>query len=150
MQIHQIGNTQKQKGRRRIGRGGKRGTYSGRGVKGQKARAGRKLRPEWRDVLKRIPKRRGYRFKSIKTKPAVLNLNDLNSIFKEGEIVTVSVLANKGLINKIKGKTPAVKILGDGQLNKKLDFKGVAVSKSAREKIEKAGGKINIEAKRRK
>ena len=73
MQLHQL-SSQNQKRAKRVGRGGKRGTYSGKGVKGQKARAGRKLRPEWRDALKRIPKRRGYKFKSIKSRPAVLNL----------------------------------------------------------------------------
>ncbi len=143
MQLHQLLSTQKQKTKKRVGRGGKRGTYSGRGIKGQKARAGRKLRPEWRDVLKRIPKKRGYKFKSIKEKPTVLNLNKLNAIFKDGDLLTPAVLLQRGLIDKIKGRLPAVKILGGGELNKKLDFKGLEFSQSAREKIEKAGGKIN-------
>ncbi|MBU1102220.1 50S ribosomal protein L15 [Patescibacteria group bacterium] len=143
MQLHQISPTKKQKSKRRVGRGGKRGTYSGRGVKGQKSRAGRKMRPEWRDVLKRIPKRRGYKFKSIQEKPCILNLGDLNSAFKENELITAGVLLNKGLINKIKGRMPEVKILGDGELNKKLDFKGLKMSASAKSKIERAGGKVN-------
>jgi large subunit ribosomal protein L15 len=133
----------RQKTKRRIGRGGKRGTYSGRGLKGQKSRAGRKLRPEWRDVLKRIPKRRGYKFKSIRQKPSVLNLGQLDKFFKEGELINLASLLNKNLIYKIKGRIPAVKILADGELNKKIDFKGVAVSQSARAKIEKAGGTIS-------
>ncbi len=142
MQLHQISTTKKQKTKRRVGRGGKRGTYSGRGIKGQKSRSGRKLRPEWRDALKRIPKRRGYRFKSIAAKPQILNLGQLNNLFKENDLVTVSVLLNKGLANRIKGKTPEIKILGDGELNKKLDFKGIKLSKAAKAKIEKAGGTI--------
>lgn len=145
MQLHQLLPTKKQKSKKRIGRGGKRGTYSGRGIKGQKARAGRKLRPEWRDTLKRIPKRRGYRFKSIKERPAVLNLDRLDPFFKDGDLITPAILQQKGLIVKIKGRIPVVKILGDGELTKKLDFKGLKVSQSAREKIEKAGGKL-IEA----
>lgn len=142
MQLNQLSKTKKQKIARRVGRGGKRGTYSGRGVKGQKARAGRKMRPEWRDVLKRIPKRRGYKFKSLKEKPVVFNLGQLNNIFNEGDLVNTGVLLNKGLINKIKGKVPQVKILGEGELLKRLDFKGILMSASAKEKIEKAGGKI--------
>lgn len=142
MQLNNISKTENQRLKRRVGRGGKRGTYSGRGLKGQKARAGRKLRPEWRDVLKRIPKRRGYKFKSLSQKPSVLNLGQLDKLFKEGELVDARSLLNKGLIHKIKGGVPEVKILGDGELNKKIDFKGLALSQSAKSKIEKAGGKI--------
>lgn len=146
MQLHQLSPVKKQKAKKRIGRGGKRGTYSGRGVKGQKARAGRKIRPEWRDTLKRIPKRRGYKFKGIQEKPVVLNLVDLD-VFKEGELVSPTTLLQKRLITKMKGRVPSVKILGGGELNKKLDLKGVAVSKSAKEKIEKAGGSIGSKIK---
>jgi large subunit ribosomal protein L15 len=141
VQLHQL-SSQNQKRAKRVGRGGKRGTYSGKGVKGQKARAGRKLRPEWRDALKRIPKRRGYKFKSIKSRPAVLNLTGLNRFFKDGEIVNPTTLLQKGLIAKIKGRTPEVKILGKGELTKKLDFKKIKVSASVKEKIKKAGGSM--------
>lgn len=142
MQLHQISKTKNQKTKRRVGRGGKRGTYSGRGIKGQKSRSGRKLRPEWRDALKRIPKRRGYRFKSLAVKPQILNLGQLNNLFKENELVNSSALLNKGLANRIKGKMPEIKILGDGELNKKLDFRGIKLSKVAKAKIEKAGGTV--------
>jgi len=63
MQLHQIQPLNKRKSKRRVGRGGKRGTYCGRGMKGQKARTGAKVRPEIRDLIKKIPKIRGYRFK---------------------------------------------------------------------------------------
>ena len=63
MQLHQIKPLNKRKSKRRVGRGGKRGTYCGRGMKGQRARAGAKIRPEIRDLIKKIPKIRGYRFK---------------------------------------------------------------------------------------
>ena len=144
MQIHQFPKSKKQKTKRRVGRGGKRGTYSGRGMKGQKSRAGRKLRPEWRDALKSIPKRRGYKFKPAGEKPVVLNLGIINGIFKEGALVNQQSLMDKGLVSKIKGALPAVKILGAGDLTKKLDFKGLKSSQAAKEKIEKAGGKIII------
>jgi len=66
MQLHQLIPTTKNKSKKRVGRGGKRGAYSGKGLKGQKSRAGRKLRPQLRDIVKRIPKKRGYRFNSRK------------------------------------------------------------------------------------
>ncbi len=143
MQLHQISKNKSNKVGKRVGRGGKRGTFSGRGVKGQKARSGRKLRPEWRDLLKSIPKKRGYKFKSIQDKPAVLNLQDLNAAFNGGEAITFSVLLQKGLIAKAGGRWPQVKILGQDQLTKKLNFKGLTASKSAKEAILKAGGTLN-------
>ncbi|MBU3901241.1 50S ribosomal protein L15 [Patescibacteria group bacterium] len=142
MQLHQIKPTQKQKTKKRVGRGGKRGTFSGRGVKGQKARSGRKLRPEWRDALKSMPKKRGYKFKSIQDKPAILNLEDLNKAFNGGETITSVVLCQKGLISKAGGRLPVVKILGQGQIAKKLSFKGIAFSASAKDAIIKAGGSV--------
>ena len=61
MQLHEIKPTHKLKTKKRVGRGGKKGTYSGRGVKGQKSRAGAKIRPEIRDLIKKMPKKRGYK-----------------------------------------------------------------------------------------
>lgn len=142
MQLHQLSLAKNQKTKKRVGRGGKRGTYSGRGVKGQKARAGAKIRPAWRDLVKQIPKRRGVKFKPLREKSLVINLAALNNFYKEGEIVSVSSLIDKKLISKINKRLPEVKILGGGELAKKLSFKGVKTSKSAREKIEKAGGNI--------
>jgi len=60
MQLHQLKPKNKSKKVKRIGRGGKRGTYSGKGIKGQRCRAGAKIRPEIRDMIKKIPKKRGY------------------------------------------------------------------------------------------
>ena len=120
MQLYQVKPIHKQKTKKRIGRGGKRGTYSGKGIKGQKSRAGRKMRPEIRDFIKKIPKKRGYRFKSIKSKPEIVNLKDLEKYFNEGEIVSPETLLEKGLIGRIKGRMPEVKILGTGELKKKL------------------------------
>lgn len=142
MQLHQISKNKSNKVGKRVGRGGKRGTFSGRGVKGQKSRSGRKLRPEWRDALKSMPKKRGYKFKSIQDKPVILNLEDLNKAFNGGEMITPVILRQKGLISKIGGRLPAVKILGQGQTAKKLSFKGIVFSASAREAIIKAGGEI--------
>jgi len=134
MQLHELKPRHKSKKIKRIGRGGKRGTYSGRGIKGQKSRAGHKIRPEIRDFIKKTPKQRGYRFKSIKEKPQIVNLKDLEKNYKEGEIVSPKTLLEKGLIAKFQGRMPEVKILGKGKLTKKLTVEGCKMSGS----VEKA------------
>ena len=130
----------------RVGRGGKRGKTAGRGTKGQNARAGRKKRPELRDIIKKLPKRRGYgknRGRSVdgsKLDAVVISLDRLEKLFESGAEVSYQVLAEKGAISK--RTMPPVKIVGTGNLSKKLSFKGIAVSSSARLAIEKAGGTI--------
>lgn len=64
MQLHELKPNHKLKKTKRVGRGGKRGTYSGHGIKGQKSRAGRKMQPIIRNIIKRYPKLRGHKFKS--------------------------------------------------------------------------------------
>lgn len=140
MQLHQIKPTHKQKGKKRVGRGGKRGTFSGKGTKGQKSRAGRKMRPELRDFIKKIPKKRGYRFKSIKPKPEIVNLRDLEKCFNEGDVVSPETLLEKRLVGRIKGRIPEVKILGTGGLKKNLKIENCKISESA-EKILKINPK---------
>lgn len=144
MQLHQIKPKNKKKDRKRIGRGNKKGTYSGRGIKGQKARAGRKLQPIIRQIIKKYPKLRGYNFNPIQNKPPVeiVNLSQIEVKFKEGDVITPKVLVEKGLVKKIKGKIPQVKILGKGEITKKIIVKECLISQSAKEKIEKAKGKI--------
>ena len=144
MQLHQIRPKNKLKKKKRIGRGGKKGTYSGRGVKGQKARAGHKLQPIIREIIKKYPKLRGYNFNPLQNKPPleIVNLSQIEVKFKEGEIVTPKSLIEKKLIKKIKGRVPQVKVLGDGEITKKIIIRQCLISKSAKEKIEKAGGKV--------
>lgn len=139
MQLHSI-SIPTRKPVRRIGRGGKRGTYSGRGIKGQRARAGRRIRPQLRDIVKKIPKKRGYRFSAFREKPVGINLIVLERAYTIGETVSTHTLAEKTLIRKRGGKLPRVKILGGGSLTKKLIIEGCEVSASARKKIEQAGG----------
>jgi large subunit ribosomal protein L15 len=151
MQLHQLKPIHKSKKPKRIGRGGKKGKYSGRGIKGQRTRAGRKLKPVIREIIKKYPKLRGYRFKSKiknqKLKIVIVNLGDLEKKFKEGEKITPQTLLEKKLIRRIKGKMPKVKILGRGEITKKLIIQNCQISKSAKEKIEKAGGKLNSKIK---
>ena len=137
-----------------VGRGGKRGKTSGRGGKGQTARAGHKIRPEVRDLIKKLPKRRGYgknRARSVKTNRiavSVVNLAALEALYKEGETVSPATLLAKHLVRRAKGRAPIVKILGTGELSKALVVKGCGVSTSARAAILAARGTISGEHSR--
>lgn len=142
MQLHQVKPKTKLKAKKRVGRGGKRGAYSGRGIKGQKSRAGRKMRPELRDIIKKLPKKRGYRFKSFREKPAPVNLAVLDKIFSDNDKITPTILLKKKIIEKKKGKVPMVKILAGGNVTKKLLVSECQISETAKKKIEKAGGKV--------
>lgn len=120
-----------------MGRGGKRGTMSGRGQKGQKSRSGHKIRPAERDLIQRLPKLRGFTNKAREA-AKVVNLEDLQKM-KESEI-TLEVLKANGLVSK--RYTGIVKVLGTGEATRAFTVKGLRVSASAKEKIEKAGGKV--------
>ena len=148
MQLHELKPTTPKKDAKRIGRGGKRGKTSGRGHKGQKARAGNSTRPEMREIIKKLPKLRGHgvnRAKAVNTGralPEVVNVAKLENLFSAGETVSPKTLAAKKAIT-VRGKAlPQVKILGSGELSKKLTVTDCLVSKSAKEKIEKAGGSV--------
>ena len=142
MQLHELQRKHKNKGKKRVGRGGKKGTYSGKGNKGQKSRAGRKMVPIIRELIKRYPKLKGYKSFRMEDYSAVVNLDVLEKTSKDGETINPENLIKKGLISKIKGKAPKVKILGTGKLTKKLVVENCKTSKSAKEAIEKAGGTI--------
>ncbi len=145
MQLHNIKSKHRPKKAQRISRGGKRGGYSGRGMKGQKSRAGAKIRPTIRDLMTKFPKQRGrakHAFKSLFSKPDILNLKDIEKKFKDGEIISPKTLFEKGIIRMRKGILPEVKILSEGEISKKLVFQNVLLSKPARAKIEKSKGII--------
>jgi len=156
MQLNQLKPNTPRKNNKRVGRGGKRGTYSGKGSKGQKSRAGAGVKPGFRGGDNRLwqlfPKQRGaskkpgnsrphfkHRFFRVKSvKPAIVNLNLFNT-FNDGDTVNPKILLEKGLVDSIKN---GVKVLGGEELKKKLEFGGFVFSVSAKEKILKAGGKI--------
>ncbi len=144
MQLHELKPIHKRKKGKRIGRGGKRGTYCGRGVKGQKSRAGRKMVPSIRQLIKKYPKLRGYRFKPQRPKPETVDVDILERNFEKGDLVSPKTLLEKNLVSRMKGKTPKVKILGRGKLNKNLTIENCQISKSAKEKIEKVKGVIKL------
>ncbi len=145
MQRHNLKRQHPNQKSKTVGRGGTRGKTAGRGTKGQNARAGHKKRPEIRDFIKRIPKLRG-RGKNINTsielKPFIINIGKINNIFKNGDTVSPEVLLSKGFIKKSGAFLPKVKILGTGELDKKINFEKCTISTSAKAAIEKAGGSV--------
>lgn len=148
MQIHELKTRKSIKPKAKVGRGGKRGKTSGRGMKGQKARAGHKIRPEIKDLIKKIPKLRGYgsnRARTVnsgKIRFQAVNLANLEENFDDGAEVNPKVLLKRGLVSRRSGKTPPVKILGRGELKKKLVVSGCATSGKAFDIITKAGGSV--------
>ncbi|MFA6006735.1 MAG: uL15 family ribosomal protein [Candidatus Paceibacterota bacterium] len=142
MQSHELKRKHPNKRTKLVGRGSKRGKTSGRGTKGQNARAGHKKRPEIRERIKKIPKLRGYRWNgAIMDKAIVINVGDLNK-FEAGAEVTPRTLVKKHLINMPKDARMIVKILGGGEIKLAYKVSHCFVSKSAKEKIEKAGGTV--------
>ena len=143
-----ITRVQKNKKAKTLARGDKRGKTSGRGGKGQTARSGNKRRPEMRDTIKNLPKRRGYGKNRARTvndgviQPIAVNLTRIASLYKAGETVSGLTLIEKGVFGKKSGMTPKVKILATGDIAVALTFKGVTLSKEAQAKIEKAGGNV--------
>lgn len=144
-QLHDLQPQTSRSSKKRVGRGGKRGKTSGKGHKGQKARAGGTPRPEVRDIIKKIPKLRGHGKNRARTVSdarvsyTVVNVGDLERI---GTDISPQTLAEAGVIKSKSGKLPPVKILGEGEISKKVTVSGCALSASAKEKIEKAGGTI--------
>jgi len=147
MLLHELGKSNGyKKSKKRLGRGNAsgKGNYSTKGLKGQKARSGG-VKPIWFEwgqtpLTRRIPKLKGFkRYYKLVTNYQIVNVDKLNQ-FRAGTIITKEKLAEAGLIRKA---TKPVKILGNGELEKKFKFEGIeAFSASAKEKIEKAGGEI--------
>jgi large subunit ribosomal protein L15 len=152
MQIHQLRKPKHIKRHQRVGRGGSRGTFSGRGVKGQKSRAGARIRPSILDYIARIPKLRGQTRKSKDSKYGrsaknqrpifSINVGALNDVAKDGDTITPAYIVRAKLLRRHKGLLPRVKVLGEGTFQKKVTTEGMGVSASARKKIEEAGGEV--------
>lgn len=149
MQLNSLAPRTKNKKIPHVGRGGKRGKTSGRGGKGQTARAGHHIRPEVRDLIKKLPKRRGHgknRARTVRTNRiavSAVNLGALELNYKAGEIVSPASLLARGLVRRAKGRAPAVKILGTGTLTKALVIKNCDLSEVASVAITKVGGTIH-------
>ena len=130
---------------KRLGRGSSSGTgkTSGRGENGQKKRSGGKVRVGFEGgqlpLYRRLPKR-GFSNAMFKTRYAVINVSDLNR-FEEGTEITPELLFEMGIIKK---QLSGIKVLGNGKLEKKLTVRAHVFSSTAKEKIEKAGGKAEV------
>lgn len=146
MQINDLKRKTPNKKSIQVGRGGTRGKTSGRGTKGQLARSGRKLRPELRDIIKKLPKLRGRgknSFLSIQTKPVIVKLEIIEKAFSNGDKVNPSTLEQKGIVQFRQGKAQAIKILGGTvEFTKKVAISNCTISASAKEAVEKAGGSV--------
>ena len=132
--------------RNRVGRGigSGNGKTSGRGQKGQKSRSGGGVRRGFEGgqtpLYRRIPIR-GFNNKQFETKFAIINLSDLDKFFNDGDVVTPEVLKERKIIKK---QLNGVKVLGNGELTKKLTVRAHKFSSIAKEKIEAAGGKAEV------
>lgn len=146
MSLHEINqNVQRHKKPTRVGRGlgSGLGKTAGKGHKGQRARAGWKASPVFQGggmpLVRRVPKR-GFT-NSFALRVAAVNVGDLEASFQAGEDVTPAALTERGLV---KVRHDLIKVLGDGELTKKLSVSAHRFSATAKEKIEKAGGTVSV------
>ena len=146
MKLESLSRAPEAKAKKRVGRGpgSGLGKTSGRGQKGQKSRSGASI-PAWfqggqTPLYRRIPKR-GFNNARFTVRYATINVSDLNTYFNDGDVVTPEVLKERKIIKK---QLNGVKVLGNGELKKKLTVKANIFSKSAITKIEGAGGKAEV------
>ena len=146
MKLNELTKAPEAKAKKRVGRGpgSGMGKTAGRGENGQKSRSGASI-PAWfqggqTPLFRRIPKR-GFNNARFRVEYATINLSDLNKMFNDGDVVTPELLKEKGIIKK---QLCGVKVLGNGELEKKLTVKANRFSSSAVTKIESAGGKAEV------
>ncbi len=146
MKLHELNALPEAKSRKRVGRGpgSGMGKTATRGQKGQKSRSGASISPWFQGgqtpLYRRLPKR-GFNNARFSVRYATINLSDLNRYFKDGDVVTPEILKEKGII---KNQLSGVKVLGNGELEKKLTVKATRFSSVAVAKIEAAGGKTEV------
>lgn len=146
MKLNELQKAPEVKAAKRVGRGqgSGMGKTSTRGEKGQKSRSGVSIKPWFQGgqtpLYRRLPKR-GFNNAQFRTEYATINVSDLNKYFKDGDTVTPELLKEKGIIKK---QLCGVKVLGNGELEKKLTIKANRFSSSAVTKIESAGGKAEV------
>ncbi len=146
MKLHELNALPEAKENKRVGRGpgSNWGKTSGHGQKGQKSRSGVSIKPWFQGgqspLYRRIPKR-GFNNARFTTRYATINLSDLNKFFNDGDVVTPEILKEKGIIKK---QLAGVKVLANGELEKKLTIKANRFSSTAVTKIENAGGKTEV------
>lgn len=145
MKLHELNSLPEAKKTKRVGRGpgSGMGKTSTRGQKGQLSRSGVSIKPWFQGgqspIYRRVPKR-GFNNAEFTTRYAIINLSDLNR-FKDGEVVTLELLKELGIIKK---ELSGLKVLGNGELTKKLTIKANRFSTKAVSKIESAGGVAEV------
>jgi len=146
MRLENLPKSKETKSIKRVGRGpgSGMGKTSTRGENGQKSRSGASI-PAWfqggqSPLYRRIPKR-GFNNKRFRTEFATINLDDLSKFFKDGDLVTPEILKERGII---KNSLCGIKVLANGNLDKKLTIKANRFSSKAVTKIEEAGGKAEV------
>lgn len=146
MKLHELEkNIGAKHSKKRLGRGSGSGLgkTSGRGQKGQKARSGGSINPVFEGgqlpLYRRLPKR-GFSNYPFKKEYAVISLSDLN-VFEDGTVVTPALLKEKGIVKK---QLSGIKVLGEGQLDKKITVQAHKFSKSALDKINESGSKAEV------
>ena len=131
--------------RKRLGKGESSGLgkTSGKGHKGQKSRSGASIRPGFEGgqmpIYRRLP-RKGFNNARFKTRYAIVNVSDLEAKFEAGDTVNEESLRARGLV---KGVCDGIKVLGNGEVSKKLEVLVEKASATAREKLEKVGGSVS-------
>ncbi len=144
MKLHELAPKNKKPSRKRRGQGNAtgNGTYGGRGMNGQNARAGGGVRLGFEggqtSLIQRMPKMKGFRNPN-RLETQAINIDVLDATFKDGDKVDLEALVVTGLVTRPDKK---VKILGSGEISKKIELSGLNTSKTAKEAIEKAGGKV--------
>ena len=146
MKLNTLPKTAELKARKRVGRGpgSGMGKTSTTGENGQKSRSGVSIKPWFQGgqspIYRRVPKR-GFNNARFTTRFAVINLSDLNKFFNDGDVVSEEILKERGIIKK---RLSGIKILGNGNLEKKLTIKANRFTSTAVSKIEDAGGKAEV------
>ena len=146
MKLESLPKTKELKNVKRVGRGPGSGIgkTSGHGENGQKSRSGASINAWFQGgqspLYRRLPKR-GFNNAQFEAKYAVINLNDLDQFFEDGDMVTPEILKEKGIIKK---QLAGVKVLATGKLTKKLTVKAHRFSSAAVTKIEESGGKTEV------
>ncbi len=146
MKLNELQKAPEAKNRKRVGRGpgSNWGKTSGRGQKGQKSRSGVSISAWFQGgqtpLYRRVPKR-GFNNAQFTTRYSTINLSDLNKFFNNGDEVTPEILKERGIIKK---QLDGIKVLGNGELEKKLTVKANRFSSTAIAKIESAGGKAEV------
>jgi len=146
MKLNELQKSPEAKNRKRLGRGpgSNWGKTAGHGQKGQKSRSGVSISAWFQGgqtpLYRRVPKR-GFNNAQFTTRYSTINLSDLNKFFNDGDEVTPELLKERGIIKK---QLDGIKVLGNGELEKKLTVKANRFSSTAITKIESAGGKAEV------